>query len=177
MHCEKLSTSQIGCYSIRNWALNTLCFYRLIGEIAIRKDFPLKFLYQKAFPWQSDKIKRKFLFAHRLLFYEYKMILAHRALNFFTRNAKQEINLTLPNFSWRKTFEFFNICSIESGCIISVNSYLLVGPGGSIAVVLFSWLKESFASPSFQFAVLRNSSGNMPTGIYCNRGPNILGLF
>ena len=39
MHREKSSTSQIFLY-----------FHRLIGEIAIRKDFPLKFFHKKAFP-------------------------------------------------------------------------------------------------------------------------------
>ena len=76
MHCEKSSTSQIGFYLIRIWMLNTLCFHRLIGAIAIRKAFPLKFFHKKAFLWQFDKIKSKFLFTHRLFFYKNKMILA-----------------------------------------------------------------------------------------------------
>ena len=33
---------------------------------------------------------------HQLFFYENKMILVHRALNIFSCNTKQEINLTLP---------------------------------------------------------------------------------
>ena len=39
----------------------------------------------------------KIAFAHQLFFCENKMILVHRALIFFPRNAKQGINLTLPN--------------------------------------------------------------------------------
>ena len=76
VHCEKLSNSQIGFYTIRIWTLSTQCSHGEIGEIAIPKDFLLKLFHKKAFPWQFDKIKGKFLFAHRLFFYEYKMILA-----------------------------------------------------------------------------------------------------
>ena len=72
MHCEKLSTSQIVFYSKRIWALNTLRFHRLINEIAIRKDFPLKSFYKKTFLWQFDKIEKKFPFAHRLVFTKIK---------------------------------------------------------------------------------------------------------
>ena len=97
MLCGKLSTTQISFYLIRIWTLNTLCFNRLIREIANHKDFPLKFFHKKAFLWQFDKIKKKFLFAHQLCFYKNKVILGHCALNFFPCNAKQEINLTLPN--------------------------------------------------------------------------------
>ena len=95
MHCEKLSTSLIGFYSIRIRTLNSQ-----ISKIPNRKDLPLTLLYKKSFPWQFDKIKRKFIFAHQLLLRK-KIILGHRALNFFICNAKQEINLTLPNiFFW-----------------------------------------------------------------------------
>ena len=73
MHCEKLSTSQIVFYSKRIWLLNTLCFHRLIDEIAIRKEFPLEFFYKKPFLWQFDKIEIKFLFAHRLVFTKIKL--------------------------------------------------------------------------------------------------------
>ena len=45
MHCEKFSTSKI---VFCNTNLND-CFHRLISEIAIHKDFPLKFLHKKAF--------------------------------------------------------------------------------------------------------------------------------
>ena len=72
MPCEKLSNSQIAFYSIQIWALNTLCFHRLVVEIAIRKDFPLKFLHKKALLRQFDKIKIKFLFVHRLFFAKIK---------------------------------------------------------------------------------------------------------
>ena len=72
MHCEKLSTSQIVFHSIRIWALNTLRFRGLISEIAIRKDFPLKFFHKKAFLWQFDKTQIKFLFVHRLFFTKIK---------------------------------------------------------------------------------------------------------
>ena len=59
------------------------------------KDFPLKFFDKKAFPGQFDKRKRKLVFAHRLFLNENKMILAHRALNFFPCNAKQEFDIAL----------------------------------------------------------------------------------
>ena len=83
MHCEKSSVSQIGFYSVRIWTLNKLCFHRLIGEIAIREDFLLKFFHKNVFPWQLDK-KRKILFHASTFCNENKMILAHRALNFFS---------------------------------------------------------------------------------------------
>ena len=67
MHCENLSTSQIGFYSIRIWTLNTLFFHRLIGKITIRKDCQLKFCHEKAFLWQFNKIKKP-LFMHWLCF-------------------------------------------------------------------------------------------------------------
>ena len=92
MHCEKSSTSQIVFYSIQIWMLNTLCFHRIIGEIVIRKDFPLKLFHKKAFPWQFDKVKRKFLFANQLFVDENKIILAHCTLIFFPCNAEHEIN-------------------------------------------------------------------------------------
>ena len=96
--CEKSSTSQIGFYSISISTLNTLlqCFHRAIDEIAIHKNFQFKFFYKKAFPWQYDKVKRKFLYAHQLFFPKNKMILVHHVLNFFHVTLKQEINLTLP---------------------------------------------------------------------------------
>ena len=72
MHCEKLSTRQISFYSVRIWTLNTLCLHRLIGEIATRKDFPLKFFNKKAFLCQFHKLKRKFFFPHRLFFTKIK---------------------------------------------------------------------------------------------------------
>ena len=96
LHCEKMLTSQIGFYSIQIWMLNTLCFHREISEITIVKIFHLSYFIKKLFPWQFDKIKRKFLFPHQLSFNKNKMILAHHALNHFPCNAKQEINLTLP---------------------------------------------------------------------------------
>ena len=65
MHCEKFSTNQIVFYSIRIRRLNTLCLHRLIGDIAIRKDFPIKFFHKKEFLWQFDKIKIKFLFLQK----------------------------------------------------------------------------------------------------------------
>ena len=105
MHCVKSSTSQICFYSILIWTINTQCSHRKIGEIAIRKDFSLKFFHKKVFPWQFNKIKRKFLFAHRL--YKNKIILAHRVLDFFSRNAKQEINLTLWH-RYQTVFSYFN---------------------------------------------------------------------
>ena len=74
VHCEKLPTSLIGFYSIRIWTLNKQCSHGEIGEIAIRKDFSLKFFHKKALPWQFSKIKRKFLFAHRLVFFFFKKI-------------------------------------------------------------------------------------------------------
>ena len=95
VHYEKLYTSQIGFSSIRIWTLNTLSFHRLISEIAIRKDFQLKFFHKKAFLLKFDKIK-KILFVHRLFFNENKIILAHRTLNFFPCNGKQETSLILP---------------------------------------------------------------------------------
>ena len=107
MHCEKLSTDQTIFYSIRIGRLNTLCFHRLIGEIAFCKDFPIKFFRKKAFLWQFDKTKRKFFF-----FYKSKMILAHHALNFFPCNAKQEINLTLPLVLLRTLVFFETLISI-----------------------------------------------------------------
>ena len=66
MHWEKFSTNQIDFFfSMRIRRVNTLCFHRLIGEIAIRKDFPIKFFHKKAFLRQFDKIKRKFLFLQK----------------------------------------------------------------------------------------------------------------
>ena len=65
MHWEKLSTNQIVFYSVRIRRPNTLCFHRLIGEIAIRKDVPIKFFPKKAFLWQFVKTKRKFLFLQK----------------------------------------------------------------------------------------------------------------
>ena len=97
MHCEKSLTSQIGFCTIRIWTLNTPCFYREIGKIAIVKIFRLNSFIKQSFQWQFYKKKRKFLFAHRLFFNENKIILAHCALNLSSCNAKQEINLTLPN--------------------------------------------------------------------------------
>ena len=80
MHSEKSSTSQTGFYSIQ------MCFQSLIDETAIHKDFALKIFHKKTFPSQFDNIKRKFLSS--LNFY------------FFPCNAKQEINLTLPETSY-----------------------------------------------------------------------------
>ena len=94
MQCENWWTSQTGFYSIRISTLNTLSFHCKLGKIAIRKNFPLKFFHKRVFPWQYDNTKRK----HALTFFnENKMILAHCTLNFFSCNAKQEINLTLPH--------------------------------------------------------------------------------
>ena len=78
MHWEKLSTNQIVFYSVRIRRPNTLCFHRLIGEIAIRKDVPIKFFQKKRFYGSLLKLKENFFF------YKNKMILARRALNFFS---------------------------------------------------------------------------------------------
>ena len=104
MHCEKLSTSQIVFFSNTNLNAKYTMFSSRNRRNCDCKDFPLKFFHKKAFPWQFDKIKRKFLFAHRLFFNENKMILAHRALNFFPCNAKQEVNLTLPTGAFLRKY-------------------------------------------------------------------------
>ena len=72
MHCEKLPTSQIGIYSIRIRTLNTLCFHLLIGEIAIRKDFLLKFFHKNTFLLQFDKKKKKIPFRTSTFFTKIK---------------------------------------------------------------------------------------------------------
>ena len=84
MHSEKSSTSHIGFYSMQIWM----------------------------FPWQFDKIKRKFLFAHQLNFYENKMILVHHTMNFFICNTKQEINLNLPYYY--QTLRWFQHLALNS---------------------------------------------------------------
>ena len=50
MHCEKMSTSQIGFYSTQIGMLNTQCSHCKISKIAIHKDFSPKFFHKKAFP-------------------------------------------------------------------------------------------------------------------------------
>ena len=117
MHWEKSSTSQIGFYSIRIWKLNTLCLHREISEIAIVKISHLNSLIKKSFIWQFDKRKRKFFFAHRLFFNENKM-----RDDLFPCNAKQEINLTLPNKSFlsRENDYFRNFIVIKLS-IFSLN--------------------------------------------------------
>ena len=63
MHFEKLSTSQIGFYSIRIRTLDTLCFHREIGEIAIVKIFHLSSFIKKRFhdnliKWKENSFPR-----------------------------------------------------------------------------------------------------------------------
>ena len=52
---------------------------------------------KKAFSRKFDKLKENSFLRIEFFFYENKMILVHHALDFFPFNAKQKLNLTLPN--------------------------------------------------------------------------------
>ena len=89
VHCEKLSTSQIGFYLIQIWTLNTQCFHSEISENAICKGFPLKFFHKKSISMTIWENKKK-AFSGIDFFSKNKMILAHCAVDFFhaTLNRK-----------------------------------------------------------------------------------------